>query len=136
MEQVELRLVESESAACLVEDYAEIYALSVTVYGQQGSSVDDLCLDAPRCLFVDQVESLDDIEGVLQAEPQPLVDVSAEGARQVAVHGHERGCFAYGDPDSRPPVLCGFADLASASDGELEVVLKCDCDVPPLQLCE
>jgi hypothetical protein len=138
VEAIALRLVASENpdTACVPEDFAEIYALSVTVYGQQGSNVTDLCLDAPRCLFVDAVSSIDDIELVLQDEPQPLVDVSAEGARQVAVHGHQRGCFSYGDPDAPPPVLCGFADLASASDGELEVLLQCDCELPPLELCE
>jgi hypothetical protein len=131
---IELRL---EDKDCTPEDYARVYALSVAVYGQQGPNVNDYCLDAPRCLFAPPLAGLEDVVAVLQDEPQPLVEADAEGAVRVALHGHERGCFGYSAPDDPPPVMCGFADLASASDGGLEILLGCSaCDAPPRELCE
>jgi hypothetical protein len=132
--ELELHLVEGDD--CGPTDYAELFSISVTVYGQRSADVHDLCLDAPRCMFVDPLASLADVEDVLAEERQPLVDVDAAGARQVAVHGHRRGCFAYADPGDPPPVMCGFADLASAADGQLRVIVRCACDPPPLSLCE
>jgi len=56
---------------------------------------------------------------------QPLIDVEEQGAMVLAVIGHTASCFRYDDQ-----AMCGFADLADADDGILDVQLECDACPP------
>ncbi len=102
--------------------------LSVEVYGSSGG---ELCVLRQRCIFnVDAMSELE-IGEALADVSQPLIDVEEEGAMVLALIGHTSSCFSYDDQ-----AMCGFADLADADDGTLDVELSCavgacpDAEIP------
>ncbi len=109
---------------CTPARLTTLASLSVEVYGDADG---ELCTLARRCVTLTTVTTLDHLTATLRDSMQPLVDTSLAGARQIAVLGHDRlGC---GEGDRQ---LCGFADLADASDDTLAVALRCEpADCPP-----
>lgn len=102
---------------CAAANFAEVSVISVEVYG---SSTGELCVLRQRCIF--NVDAMSEIEigEALADVSQPLIDVEEAGAMVLAVIGHRSSCFSYADQ-----AMCGFADLADASDGTLDVELQC-----------
>lgn len=105
-------------ASCTPAGLAAISSVSVEVYGDADGQ---LCTLARRCVTVDAPGSIADLEAALHDATQPLVDIDPEGARQIAVLGHQRLGCGEGDRD-----LCGFADLADVADDALEIPIRCD----------
>jgi hypothetical protein len=127
--QAEERVVALEftaDAACTAERLGALASVSVEVHGDAAG---ELCTLARRCVTVDGLAALPDLVAALRDATQPLVDISLEGTRRVAVLGHDRlGC---GEGDR---ALCGFADLADADGDVLTVPLSCEPDDCPLEV--
>ncbi|MCA9652064.1 MAG: hypothetical protein KC501_19260 [Myxococcales bacterium] len=107
----------------------ELGVLSVEVYGVRETTT--LCTLARRCLYpldLGSPQTSADLQAALR-EVEPLVEVDAAAAHQVAVIGRPGGLC-----DERGPFLaCGFADLATAHGGELTVGLaegQCPTTLP------
>lgn len=113
------RLSLEVDATALEPRLAELSALSVEVYGLRETTT--LCTLARRCLYpidLGSPRSSDDLQAALR-QVEPLVEVDAAQAHQIAVVGRPGGLC-----DERGPFLaCGFADLATARDGALTVVV-------------
>ncbi len=97
----------------------ELGVLSVEVYGVRNTTT--LCTLARRCLYPLDLGSPQTGAQLQEAlrQVQPLVDVDATVAHQIAVVGRPGGlCDEQG-----PFMVCGFADIATARDDELTVSL-------------
>ncbi|MCH9683808.1 MAG: hypothetical protein K0V04_20420 [Deltaproteobacteria bacterium] len=98
---------------------AELGVLSVEVYGVRDTTT--LCTLARRCLYPQDLgnpQTSAQLQGALRSI-EPLVEVDADVAHQLAVVGRVGGlCDAQG-----PFLLCGFADLATASGNDLTIGL-------------
>jgi hypothetical protein len=97
----------------------EVGVLSVEVYGLRQTT--SLCTLARRCLYPLDLGSPQDGEQLQAAlrSVQPLVEVDAENAHQIAVVARSGGlCDEQG-----PFLLCGFADIGTASGDELTIAL-------------
>lgn len=107
--------------------------LSVEVYGVRDTTT--LCTLARRCLYpldLGSPQTSADLQAALR-EVVPLVEVDAAVAHQVAVVGREGGlCDEQG-----PFLVCGFADLGTARNDQLDVALGdqalCPAELP--QFC-
>ncbi|MCA9711186.1 MAG: hypothetical protein KDK70_35430 [Myxococcales bacterium] len=97
----------------------ELGVLSVEVYGLRQTT--SLCTLARRCLYpfdLGDPRSGAELQAALR-QVQPLVEVDAADAHQIAVVGRPSGLC-----DERGPfVMCGFADIGTASDDALTVAL-------------
>lgn len=104
----------------------DVGVLSVEVYGLRQTT--SLCTLARRCLYpfdLGQPQTGDQLQAALR-EVQPLVEVDASEAHQIAVVGRSGGlCDEQG-----PFVMCGFADLGTARDDALTVSLT-EAQCPP-----
>lgn len=109
-------------ASAIESRLPELGALSVEVYGVRETTT--LCTLARRCLYpidLGTPQTSDDLQAALR-QVQPLVEVDAAVAQQVAVVGRPGGLC-----DERGPFLaCGFGDIGTARDGELTVGLRPD----------
>lgn len=109
----------SVDASAVEPRLSEVGVISVEVYGLRDTT--SLCTLARRCLYpldLGSPQSGDELQAALRSV-QPLVEVSAAQAHQIAVVGRSGGlCDEQG-----PFVLCGFADIGTASDDELTVAL-------------
>jgi hypothetical protein len=131
-EELALRL---EDGGCTAEMFEPIAILSIEVYGNDEDA--GMCALSRRCLFdVDVPEpltSLADMEAVLRAANQPLIDIEAAGANYLKIVGrrNESGCWSGTDHP-----VCGTADLADADGDELPVVMRCEpCLEEEVPLC-
>ncbi len=113
----ELRL--SVEASAVEPRLGELGVLSVEVYGVRDTTT--LCTLARRCLYPQDLgnpQTGEQLQIALRSV-QPLVEVDAAVAHQLAVVGREGGlCDEQG-----PFLLCGFADLATANGDDLTVTL-------------
>ena len=114
------RVLALEVDASTVEPrLTDVGVLSVEVYGLRQTT--SLCTLARRCLYpfdLGQPQTGDQLQAALR-EVQPLVEVDASEAHQIAVVGRSGGlCDEQG-----PFVMCGFADLGTARDDALTVSL-------------
>ena len=107
----------------------ELGVLSVEVYGVQQTT--ELCTLARRCLYpldLGSPQTSADLQAALR-EVTPLVEVDHDAAHQVAVVGRSGGlCDAQG-----PFVMCGFADIGTASASDITVALtdeQCPSTLP------
>ncbi|MEM9453796.1 MAG: hypothetical protein AAGF11_06425 [Myxococcota bacterium] len=124
------RVLALEVDASTVEPrLADVGVLSVEVYGLRQTT--SLCTLARRCLYpldLGQPQTGDQLQAALR-EVQPLVEVDASDAHQIAVVGRSGGlCDEQG-----PFVMCGFADLGTARDDALTVSLteaQCPTTLP------
>jgi hypothetical protein len=112
------------SGTCQRAQLADVEVLSVELFGVDDEGGE--CALARRCAYeAGPFESIEDVADALGALPQPVLDVTDPDAHTLAVFGHASSCFA----DEEPPLVCGFADLADAGDGTVEVRLHCgDCE--------
>jgi hypothetical protein len=123
--QIDLAL--HDDATCTASALGDVRVISVELLGQANGA---LCSLGKRCVFdVGTIASMDDVVGLLAEANQPLVDVADEDAHTVAILGHTESCWGADDL-----AMCGYAALAEARGGALEVGLACmDCapaDVP------
>lgn len=106
-------------ASTVEPQLADLGVLSVEVYGLRQTT--SLCTLARRCLYpldLGDPQTGDQLQAALR-QVQPLVEVDAAYAHQIAVVGRSGGLC-----DERGPfVLCGFADIGTARDDELTVSL-------------
>lgn len=114
------RVLALEVDATAVEpQLPEVGVLSVEVYGLRETT--SLCTLARRCLYaldLGQPQTGDQLQAALR-QVQPLVEVDATQAHQIAVVGRSGGLC-----DERGPfVMCGFADIGTARDDALTVLL-------------
>jgi hypothetical protein len=113
---------------CQEAQLAQVSVLSVEVYGRHDG---DLCVLRQRCIFNVDAMSVADIGEAMADANQPLIDVEQDGAMVLAVIGHTSSCFSYDDQ-----AMCGFADLADAGDGILDVQLECQaCPAEEIPFC-
>jgi hypothetical protein len=133
-EELALRL---EDGGCTAEMFEPIAILSIDVYGNDEDA--GMCALSRRCLFDVDMEldaplsSIDDMEAVLRAANQPLIDIEAAGANYLKIVGrrNESGCWS----GTEHPA-CGTADLADADGDELPVTIRCDtCLEEDVPLC-
>lgn len=119
-----------DDSGCSAGELSAVSVVAVDVYGTDDDGA--LCILAKRCIFdVDQPTGAGDIAEALRGAEPPLVDVDAEGARWLAIVGHEQSCWG-----ERDQVACGFADFADSSGGELEMTLQCGgCDEGTIPFC-
>ena len=117
-----VELVLSGDDSCMTLAFDEITDLSIDVIGFDAAVEGGFCILGKRCIPGVSLQSMADVEAVLQDQRQPLVDVESEQAIVIEITGHRQSCLR---PDDR--VLCGRGDLASVgTSGELSVLLQCD----------
>jgi len=116
-------------ATAVEPQLGDLGVLSVEVYGVRDTTT--LCTLARRCLYPQDLgdpRTGDELQAALR-QVQPLVDVDASVAHQLAVVGRSGGlCDEHG-----PFLLCGFADIATASGDDLTVTLadeRCPASLP------
>ena len=113
---VELQL-ETNPAACPVEALEAVSTVAVEVYGTGTDGKP--CLLARRCTAIQSAVSVAEIEDVLSAANQPLIDIQEAGAERIGVIGHESvGCAGMRR-------MCGTGELLDVDDGQLEIPLTC-----------
>ena len=103
---------------CTAAHFADVSVLSIEIYGRDAGQ---LCVLRQRCIFNVDATSVEDIGAAMAAVSQPLIELNEDdGGMVLAVIGHTESCFGYDDQ-----AMCGFADLADADDGTLDVALEC-----------
>lgn len=128
IEEVALSL--TVDSACTTTDLEQVKTLSIEAFAQNGE-----CKLAHSCAFNVSAEDVTGFEAALRGAGDVLLDLTADDVQLVTVNGRPlNDCFPRQD-GMNAPRICGSANVAAVSDGQLDILLQCGTCIETLELC-